>query len=468
MISPLAADAVCALTVDGQAFTLPAYDIEHEQSFILAVPLIQLLNINTTVDPPAPVLRLLDRTPLLQRLTIDVSPGGDVESSRGVPDVLRRATYVANPSTFYIGAGTLPALRTLILRNAQVPLMGTLACTLRRLVLSGSSRFTRSLSLAQLLDTFKHFICLEHLEVRNYLVIPRQEDPQPLPVISFWSLKNFKSLVVQDDPRSVSKILSHLVVPIHVDVRAVANVAAELCPDQAGAILATMLPDHTWKLAAFPQSQIVALHDHPSHGCSLSAVANGRIVILELDTSPEGGSVPGRADGSLYKALIPSVAGIVPRDSVTSLVFSGPLAAVGMVSWVVAIEGFPNLHTIEVVNHTSWQEGSSVSGRTLLFALITPSRFRAGQVICPQLKSVTLKRFTFTPDFFVAVYNCFTQRIRLGAPRLESLVLELCSDPGGHWKSSEMEKYRPALNILAHDVILMYSQEGFSRTARLF
>ncbi|KAI0371701.1 hypothetical protein BV20DRAFT_158071 [Pilatotrama ljubarskyi] len=462
-------DTVSGSTIDGKSFTLWEHDIDpDDQSFAPFITFIKTLNINTTANPSAPVQRLLDSTRLLRRLTIKVGEDYDVPPARGATDAVKHATYFIHPPTFYLSAGSLPALRSLVLHNAHVMLMRTFVCTLRRLVLSGSSRFVRPLSLAQLLDAFKHFIRLEQLEVRNYLMMPRPDDPRSLPVVSFWSLKEFKYLVVQDDAPNVSKILSHLLVPAHVDVRAVANVAAGLCPDEAAAIFAAMLPDCTRKLATFCLAQAVELRDAPSHGCSLSAIGNGRRLIFELDASAGGDSTPGHCThGSLYKALLKSL-NIMRSAPVTTLVFSGALAAVDMGSWVGAIEGFSNLRTLEVENSALSQEGSSESPVAILHALITPSRFRAGQVICPQLTSVTLRRFVFTPNFFVAVYHCFTHRVRLGATRLESLVIELYAGPGEWRKSSEVEEYRPALNSLAQDVIIICPPTGFIRTAKLF
>ncbi|OJT15334.1 hypothetical protein TRAPUB_8130 [Trametes pubescens] len=389
---------------------------------------------------------LNERLPLLEKLrieTISVGFGDDL-------------VHLHQPPTFILRAANLPRLHTLMAINTNVDLDWPLCGNMRHLHLQLSDEEDElpSLPLSRFLHIVRNCPRLETLYVDGYIDVSTPAGTPPPEVLYLTGHTQLKEVWFREQPHTVSRILSFLVIPAHVTTHLSAFIKDR---PQAVAALRAMVPDDLAKLPLLGHATEIEIR-HTTQYCPrlLADSPTGTGAHIELELLPTHGDsalgmVEDDPDGVLLHVMIHSldIFNICPARS---LQVDGNLRHITVESWHTAFDRFPNLEKLQIED----TEGLSMKAiHVMLRALCARSRARPQDVVCPQLRRLRLRGqfLTLSKDMLEPVARCLMVRAQSRAPRLRRLELDLFSADGA-WDAGLLVHVRQVFALMADDVDL--------------
>ncbi|KAI0373979.1 hypothetical protein BV20DRAFT_961892 [Pilatotrama ljubarskyi] len=341
------------------------------------------------------------------------------------------------------------SLETLVVRHSFVNLDTTLAYNLRRLHLENYRDLEEDIPfrwpIANFLFILSNCARLEELIVKNYLDVTVVGRNPSLRVLPLSRLTKLKEVTIKDKPYIVSRILSHLLIPAHVD----AEVVGYITDGDAHSAFRTMLPADRNKLPILYNAPTIRVFDTQDQCCVMSALISDEVAFdMELRRGTvleaRAGFTSARRDGSLFRSMIECM-DIFEGAPATKLQISGTLGAVPRVSWIKALESFPDVREIELTDVPDEQRPDSLSA--ILSALASESSVARGQVVSARLWRLRIKAAIHDNRLLNGIYECVKGRAQAGAPLLHTLELELF--PRRVWAPVEVARCEQALAALA-------------------
>lgn len=356
-------------------------------------------------------------------------------------------TRSPGPYTYTLRAATLPVLHTLMLRNTLVTLDTPLCRHLRFLHLEHQEKDTSCLPLGRFLNMLDAAEALEELCVENYIDVSAPAGPHPPPVVSLEGRPRLKRVRFGDEPRIVSKILSHLIIPRHTNVVAVGYVDEH---PELGAFR-SILRNKTDNLQILRTTAEIRIRDADTDTGDrtrvISAISQygdqGPAFDVEVQRIPSSRSDPTwERDGRLLHSMVEALS-LYQGCPVYTLKVTGNLNRVTEKTWAAAFDHFPDLEVIEVEDIQTERTDSIYA---IIAALGSRSSTRTG-VVCPRLESLSFKGRMYGTQLTAVVFGCVTQRTKHGALRLRELKIDVTADIA--WNSATESLCRQVLGDFA-------------------
>ncbi|OJT15332.1 hypothetical protein TRAPUB_8128 [Trametes pubescens] len=431
-------DQVAGQRIDGQQFTISANKITalvpgwgdvkalcaKIQSHDSALKLNGLLN---------------ERLPNLEQLHLE-----------RVPAVEEDAVHAPSAAPYTLRAASLPKLQILAVIDSIVSLEMPLCRNLRLLHLEyDDQKKVDRIPLTRFLDMLRNCTSLQSLYEYCY-IDSRTPKGTPPPVLSLAGHTHLRIIQFLEESDTLCRILSSLIIPASVDVKAVA-IAGEK------PVLRDIFPRDLTQLQVLQRATKVEVR-HTLLDCFLAAHMPGKdrgALTLELFTTDDSEGGPERRrdlhDGTLIHNMVQSLE-IFQDCPARTLCIGGNLARVSLESWVAAFNRFPNIEelVIEDIQDVPLENTLSI----LFTALQTvPSHVRPG-VVFPRLQTFKLESAINNTKLLDALRRCFTQRAALGAQPLSrmKLILFRVSDEG--WAEDKVALFQQERHTLAKTVEL--------------
>lgn len=334
---------------------------------------------------------------------------------------------------YILRAANLPRLHTLMAVGTRVELDWPLCGNLRHLHLQLSSDPNTyqipTLPLSSFLQILRNCPRLETLCVNNYIDVSTPAGTPSFAVLPLTGHTQLKAIWLHDQPHTMSKILSSLVIPSHVNTRISTFVAG----NRPTSALRIVMPDDPAKLRLLGRAHGIKVYHTeqfiPLLWAGTLGDTDGRQVELALLPTvrlDNGlGFVGGTPDGMVLHDLIQSL-DVFDTCPARLLRVEGNLKHVTLESWLAAFDCFPGLEELEIKDI---QDFSMDAIDVVLHALSSRSRIRPEGAACPRLERLRIRgKIGSQYGRLPPVTILLLKRARLCTPRLRLLELHLHTD----------------------------------------
>lgn len=355
-----------------------------------------------------------------------------------------------NPS-YTLRAVNFPQLYDLQMRDVLINMEAALCTNLRCLRLATAHR---RMAIVDFLTIVSHCLSLEVLDVDRYIdALPAHCDPVPL-LLSLDDHHSLRTVKTTDQPWRLAAIFSRLIVPAHVSAVEAVSVISGDCASG----LRAMLPRDRHNMFSLRQAISLQVYDTMEHGTGLSATgSNGCRTGLWLvpgDDSPSW-ALKKRRGGSL--SLVQCL-DLFQGAAVERIEFCGTLLGIPEATWIAALDLFPEIQEI-TLKDIPYPADHSFDGFISALSALSDTLPGSGRVLCPDLRSVTLRGRHYGDEFPESLIRCLSMREERGARRLERLQLELFPAIR-NWNKVAPVALRELLVLLADEVKLEVFRTG--------
>ncbi|KAI0807969.1 hypothetical protein C8Q74DRAFT_104604 [Fomes fomentarius] len=319
---------------------------------------------------------------------------------------------------------------------------------LRSLQLAGLSGYLpTSYKLSDFFALLNKCGCLEELSLPDALAGVMTDLPQ----WEVMALPNLRILTIGGTVERVCRIISHMQVPPHANIK-LSTVQASRSPHELLAALFNILPrdqrarDRSFPILRFVSRVKVEVHSigEENYTKVIGIVEHGphsggrfELVVTEKRQPPSGALINNRL--VLTPSTYANMANIFPAGpQVTTVVGYGSLGAIHLKEYLSVLRSYPNLRNL--IMHDSEYDGNVCDAFKALRG-VAPSGQTQSVVLCPRLEYIWFRNAAITLELMEEIESCVEWRIQQGTP-IRRLRLEM------HAERSRLERDGIAGNLL--------------------